>query len=81
MMELDLERLRKKLIRSRQKVFQRYQSLGEDWQALSERDKRELEDIKLALAKMAGTIYGICESCRKPISQNRLEIFPALFTA
>ena len=44
---------------------------------LEERERQELEDIELALTKIAAVTYGICEGCRKPISLERLEILPA----
>lgn len=42
-----------------------------------ERDTQELEDIELALTKMADVTYGICEQCRKTISLDRLKVLPA----
>lgn len=44
---------------------------------LVEREKEELEEIDLALLRIAAGNYGICESCRKPISLERLEALPA----
>jgi len=44
---------------------------------LVERDKDKIEEIDLALFRMAAGNYGICESCRKPISLERLETLPA----
>ncbi|MBN1931740.1 MAG: TraR/DksA C4-type zinc finger protein [Desulfobacterales bacterium] len=44
---------------------------------LNEREKQEIEEIDLALSKMAVLTYGICESCEKSISLKRLEILPA----
>jgi len=43
---------------------------------LVERDKDKLEEIDLALFRMAAGNYGICESCHKPISLERLETLP-----
>lgn len=40
---------------------------------LDERRKDEIEEIDLALCKMAMGRYGLCENCAKPISLNRLE--------
>jgi len=40
-------------------------------------EKQEIEDIDLALTKMAAATYGACEKCRKPISLKRLETLPA----
>jgi len=36
----------------------------------------ELEKINEALKKMKAGKYGLCEKCKKPISQIRLEIYP-----
>jgi RNA polymerase-binding transcription factor DksA len=44
---------------------------------LDEREKREIEEIDLALTKMAATTFGLCEKCRKPIDLKRLEVLPA----
>jgi DnaK suppressor protein len=44
---------------------------------LVERDKDKIEEIDLALFRMAAGNYGICESCRGPISLERLEALPA----
>jgi RNA polymerase-binding transcription factor DksA len=39
--------------------------------------EQEIEEIDLALCKMATGSYGLCETCRKPISMKRLEAIPA----
>jgi RNA polymerase-binding transcription factor DksA len=44
---------------------------------LEERERQELDDIELALTKMVGSSYGICEKCRKPLTLARLEVLPA----
>ena len=44
---------------------------------LVEREKEVLEEIDLALLRMAAGNYGICENCHKPISLERLEALPA----
>ena len=44
---------------------------------LDEFAEREIEEIDLALCKMAVESYGLCETCRKPISMKRLEALPA----
>lgn len=36
----------------------------------------KLRDINLALKKIKGGKYGICDNCHKPISQERLNISP-----
>ena len=44
---------------------------------LVERDKDKLEEIDLALFRMAADNYGTCERCHKPISLERLETLPS----
>ena len=44
---------------------------------LDDRDKQEIENIDLALAKMAAGTYGVCENCSKTISLDRLRALPA----
>jgi RNA polymerase-binding transcription factor DksA len=44
---------------------------------LVERDKDKLEEIDLALFRIAAGSYETCESCLKPISLERLEALPA----
>ncbi len=44
---------------------------------LDDREKEEIEEIDLALTKIAQATYGICEKCGKPISMDRLEALPA----
>lgn len=39
-----------------------------------------LEDINLALQNIEGGKYGICESCGKPIEEDRLEANPSART-
>ncbi|MFA6284497.1 MAG: TraR/DksA C4-type zinc finger protein [Desulfurivibrionaceae bacterium] len=100
MMKQDLERLREKLLRQREEVFQGLHDLDKGWQdlgghesefeeeaqkaelaklfaRLDEREQQEIEEINLALSKMAAATYGICDGCRKPISLARLEALPA----
>ena len=100
MAEEDLERLKKKLLRQRDEIFQALRDLDKDWQELGgrevefeeeaqktnltelfaqldEMEQREIEEIDLALSKMAAAIYGSCEGCRKPIPLARLEALPA----
>lgn len=43
---------------------------------LASRDRNELKMINDALFKMAKGIYGVCESCSKPIGIKRLQIMP-----
>ncbi|MFB4310177.1 TraR/DksA family transcriptional regulator [Actinomadura sp. GTD37] len=35
-----------------------------------------LEEIDAALARLADGVYGLCEDCRKPVPEGRLEIIP-----
>ncbi len=44
---------------------------------LSELEKDKIEDIDLALCRIAAGSYGICESCEKLISLKRIEALPA----
>ncbi len=44
---------------------------------LDELEKDEIEDIDLALCRIAAGSYGICESCEKLISLKRMEALPA----
>ena len=44
---------------------------------LDERGKEEIEEVDLALCRMAVGSYGICENCEKPVSLKRLEALPA----
>jgi len=43
---------------------------------LDQRRQDELEEIDLALCRMAAGSYGICENCHKLISLKRLEVVP-----
>lgn len=44
---------------------------------LDKLEKDEIEEIDLALCRIAAESYGICESCEKLISLKRLEALPA----
>lgn len=44
---------------------------------LEGREKEEIEEIDVALTKIASATYGICEKCRQPIPLQRLEALPA----
>ena len=93
MSEQDKMRLRSMLLNQRREIFERLRRLESDWQEIEEeaqkadltilfdqlhdREKQEIEEIDLALSKMAVSTYGICESCEKSISLKRLEILPA----
>lgn len=52
-------------------------ALTELFSQLDEREQREIEEIDLALGKMAAASYGICEGCNKPIPLARLDALPA----
>ena len=51
--------------------------LTELFAQLDEREQREIEEIDLALSKMAAFAYGICEGCKKQIPLPRLEALPS----
>lgn len=51
-------------------------SITEPYDRLDESRKNEVEQIDLALSKMAVGDYGICESCGDDISTKRLEALP-----
>ncbi|OEU80121.1 MAG: hypothetical protein BA872_00740 [Desulfobacterales bacterium C00003060] len=51
--------------------------LTSPYDQLDERGYEELEEINLALCKLAMGSYGICEVCNKPISLKRMEALPA----
>lgn len=42
--------------------------------------EKKLQDTNLALEKIKKGTYGICEKCKKPISTQRLKVFPAAKT-
>ncbi len=44
---------------------------------LSDRGKRQLEEIDAALERMTWGVYGVCLRCRRPISSERLRALPA----
>ena len=44
--------------------------------ALERSLENSLRDINLALEKIKKGTYGICEKCKKPISQARLKVYP-----
>lgn len=44
---------------------------------LGSREKTEIEDIDLALVKMASGRYGLCEGCQHDIEGQRLETLPS----
>jgi len=43
---------------------------------LDERERQEIEDIDWALRKLETGSYGLCESCGREISENRLNALP-----
>ena len=51
--------------------------LTELFNQLDLREQREIEEIDLALSKMATATYGICEACNKNIPLERLQAVPA----
>jgi DnaK suppressor protein len=52
-------------------------ALTSHYNQLDQRRQEELEEIDLALCRMAAGSYGICENCQKLISLKRLEVLPA----
>lgn len=44
--------------------------------ALERTLEQEVKKINTALEKIKRNQYGICEKCRKPISQGRLKVYP-----
>lgn len=42
--------------------------------AILEQQRKELNEIELALDKIKEDIYGICEMCEEPIAKPRLEV-------
>lgn len=53
-------------------------TLTELFPQLEEREIKEIEDIDLALEKIAGGSYGSCEECGRTITRERLESLPAV---
>jgi len=51
--------------------------LTSHYNRLDQRRQEELEEVDLALCRMAAGSYGICENCQKLISLKRLEVLPA----
>jgi DnaK suppressor protein len=48
--------------------------------ALLEQARRRLADVEAALAHREAGVYGICETCGRPIAPERLEARPAART-
>ena len=53
-------------------------SLTELFEQLDEREKKEIEEINLALDRIETGTYGTCEICLKSIPLARLESLPAV---
>lgn len=51
--------------------------LTELFNSLDQQEQQQIEEIDLALTKMAATSYGICEACGKAIALDRLQLLPA----
>jgi len=51
--------------------------LTELFNQLDLHEQRQVEEIDLALSKMAAATYGICEACKKNIPLHRLQAIPA----
>lgn len=56
-------------------MFEREKDLG-----LLSNNTRRLREIDIALERMASGLYGVCEDCGGPISEERLEVFPMATT-
>ena len=92
-LEQKLIEQRREIFRCRQVLEGQWQELGEReieleeeaqkanlaelFDQLDEREKKEIEEIDLALGKMAAGTFGICEHCEKEIPLKRLESLPA----
>jgi DnaK suppressor protein len=50
--------------------------LTESYTPLDDIERKQLQEIDLALKKMDSGRYGICESCGKAIAMNRLKVVP-----
>ena len=81
----DIFRLRTNLIESRQELSEAEiepeemalkEEINLSLEQLDENEKDEVEAIDWALRKIETGSYGICESCGKEISENRLNVLP-----
>jgi len=93
-LEQKLFRQRWEIFRSRRELEEDWQQLGEReieyeeeaqkanltelFEQLDEREKKEIEEINLALDRIETGTYGICERCRKTIPLARLESLPSV---
>jgi DnaK suppressor protein len=84
---------REEIFSRRRRLEEEWQNLGERdieleeeaqkanlamlYDQLGSREKAEIEDIDLALVKVASGRYGLCEGCQKNIEEQRLETLPA----
>lgn len=48
----------------------------ETMESLDEETEIELHQVEHALARLDGGLYGVCESCRRPIGSDRLQLVP-----
>lgn len=51
--------------------------LSELFNRLDLQEQQQIEEIDLALTRMAAATYGLCETCRKAIALERLQLLPA----
>lgn len=51
--------------------------LTEIFNRLDQQEQQRIEEIDLALTRMAAATYGICETCGKAIAMERLQLLPA----
>lgn len=51
--------------------------LTELFNRLDLQEQQQIEELDLALTRMAAATYGVCETCRKTIPLDRLQLLPA----
>lgn len=51
--------------------------LTELFNRLDLQEQQQIEELDLALTRMAAATYGVCETCRKAIPLDRLQLLPA----
>ena len=88
-----LLRMRREIFSRRHRLEEDWQNLGERaieleeeaqkvnlaslYDQMGSREKAEIEDIDLALVKIASGRYGLCEGCQQSIEPQRLATLPA----
>ncbi len=74
-LESDWEKLGERDIEMEEEAQKAH--LTELFSQLDEMEIKELKEIDAALIKVNTAAYGICETCSKPVSPERLEALPA----